>query len=68
MPPPCELPEDKAASQLLPGNENVVGIHLCLESLDNSGLPVVKHRCWYPQQRTDVQGYVIASRVGVDLP
>ena len=61
MPPPCGLPAGKAASLLPPEDDNVVGIHLCLESLDNSSLPVSKHCCWYPQQRTDVQVCVIAS-------
>ena len=42
MPLPCGLPEGKAASQSPPGDDNVVGVHLCLNSLGNSEFTCVQ--------------------------
>ena len=42
MPLPCGLPEGKAASLLPPGDDNVVGVHLCRNSLGNSEFTCVR--------------------------
>ena len=42
MPLPCGLPEGKAASQLPPGDDNVVGAPLCRESLGNTEFTCVR--------------------------
>ena len=45
MPLPCGLPEGKAVSLLPPGNDTVVGVHGCLNSLSNPSLSVSERCC-----------------------
>ena len=42
MPPPCGLPEGKAASLLRPGEDNVVGVNLCLNCLHHTDFTCVR--------------------------
>ena len=54
MPLPCGLPVGKATSQLPPGDDNVVGVHLCLNSLGNSEFTCVQALLLVSTTKTDV--------------
>jgi len=49
-----DMPEGKAASLLPPGDENVVGIHLCLNSLGHSEFTCVRALLLVSTTNTDV--------------
>ena len=54
MPLPCGLPQGRAASQLPPADDNVLGVHLCLNYLGKSEFTCVQALLLVSTITTDV--------------